>query len=78
MTTLSSAMAATASVPGRTGSQYAARAPHQVRRGSTETIFEPICTHCTSQWPKKPSAFDLMGSLPQTRTTPGACQSGFA
>jgi len=78
MMTLSMAMATTASVPGRTGSQNAARAPHQVRRGSTEMIFDPIWTHWTSQWPRKPSALDLMGSLPHTSTTPGTCQFSLA
>ena len=51
MMTFSQAQPSAASVPGRICSQYSARAPHHVRRGSMEMIFVPICTHCTSQWP---------------------------
>ena len=71
MMVLSMPMASAPSVPGRTCSHTSAFAPSQVRRGSMETILVPICMHSTIQWPKKPSALDLSGSLPHIRMTSG-------
>ena len=78
MMVLSMPMPRAPSVPGRTCSHTSALAPSQVRRGSMEMILVPICMHSTIQWPKKPSALDLSGSLPHTMMTSGRRKVGSA